>query len=167
MHLKRFITDHAKRPKAKPMPITRKECVAIIGAGPSGLTAALELRKRGYGVTVFEEMPEAGGMLRWGIPAYRLPREELNREIQDILNAGVELRTNVSIGKDRTYEELKKDFDIIYLAVGAQKSAPPQHPRAKTRVVFSVRWSFLKTTTWERSQGGQARRGDRRGELGH
>ncbi len=98
MHLKRFITDHAKRPKIEPLPVTRKERVAIIGAGPSGLTAALELKKRGYAVTVFEELPEAGGMLRWGIPAYRLPREELDREIQEILDTGVELRTNIRVG---------------------------------------------------------------------
>ncbi|HEX9911229.1 MAG TPA: NADH-ubiquinone oxidoreductase-F iron-sulfur binding region domain-containing protein, partial [Desulfatiglandales bacterium] len=72
MHLKRFITDHAKRPKAEPLPIIWKKKVAVIGAGPSGLTAALELKKRGYGVTVYEALPKAGGMLRWGIPAYRL-----------------------------------------------------------------------------------------------
>jgi NADH-quinone oxidoreductase subunit F len=123
MHLKRFITDHAKRPKIEPCPITRKQRVAIIGAGPSGLTAALELKKRGYAVTVFEELSEAGGMLRWGIPAYRLPREELDREIHEILDTGVELRTNVRVGKDMTFETLNKNFDMIYLAVGAQKSA--------------------------------------------
>ena len=128
MHLKRFITDHAKRPKIEPCPITRKQRVAIIGAGPSGLTAALELKKRGYAVTVFEKLSEAGGMLRWGIPAYRLPREELDREIQEILDTGVELRTNVRVGKDMTFDTLHKDFDMIYLAVGAQKSAPLNIP---------------------------------------
>jgi NADPH-dependent glutamate synthase beta subunit-like oxidoreductase len=128
MHLKRFITDHAKRPKIEPLPVTRKERVAIVGAGPSGLTAALELKKRGYAVTVFEELSGAGGMLRWGIPAYRLPREELDREIQEILDTGVELRTNVRVGKDMTFETLNRDFDMIYLAVGAQKSAPLNIP---------------------------------------
>jgi NADH-quinone oxidoreductase subunit F len=128
MHLKRFITDHAKRPKIEPLPVTRKERVAVVGAGPSGLTAALELKKRGYAVTVFEELSGAGGMLRWGIPAYRLPREELDREIQEILATGVELRTNVRVGKDMTFETLNRDFDMIYLAVGAQKSAPLNIP---------------------------------------
>ncbi len=128
MHLKRFITDHARRPNVGPLPITQKERAAIVGAGPSGLTAALELKKRGYAVTVFEELPEAGGMLRWGIPAYRLPREELDREIQEILNTGVELRTNVSVGRDMSYEELNKDFDIIFLAVGVQRSSPLNIP---------------------------------------
>jgi NADH-quinone oxidoreductase subunit F len=143
MHLKRFITDHAKRPRVKPLSVTRKERVAIIGAGPSGLTAALELKKRGYAVTLFEASPEAGGMLRWGIPAYRLPREELNREIKEILNTGVELRTNVSIGKDMTYEDLNKDFDIIYLAVGAQKSTPLNVPGEDGGGVFGA-VEFLK-----------------------
>src|SRR5512139_280784 len=138
MYLKRFITDHAKRLKAKPYPITRKERVAIIGAGPSGLTAALELKKRGYGVTVFEASPEAGGMLRWGIPAYRLPREELNREIKEILDTGVELRPNVFVGKDMTYEELNKGFDFIYLAVGAQKSTPLNIPGEDAGGVFGA-----------------------------
>jgi len=143
MHLKRFITDHAKRSKARPLPITRRERVAIIGAGPSGLTAALELKKRGYAVTLFEESPEAGGMLRWGIPAYRLPREELNREIKEILTTGVELRTNVSIGKDMTYEELNRGFDILYLAVGAQKSTPLNIPGEDAAGVFGA-VEFLK-----------------------
>jgi NADH-quinone oxidoreductase subunit F len=123
MHLKRFITDNAKRPKVEPLPTLRKEKVAIIGAGPSGLTAALELKKRGYGVTVFEELPEAGGMLRWSIPDYRLPRNELDREIEDILQTGVQLRTNTRVGRDVTFEELDRNFDIIYLATGAQKSS--------------------------------------------
>jgi NADH-quinone oxidoreductase subunit F len=123
MHLKRFITDNAKRLKAEPLPIIRKEKVAIIGAGPSGLTTALELKKRGYGVTVYEELPEAGGMLRWSIPAYRLPRNKLDREIEDILQTGVRLQTNTRVGRDVTFEELDRNFDIIYLATGAQKSS--------------------------------------------
>jgi len=138
MHLKRFITDHAKRPKVKPLPTTRKERVAIIGAGPSGLTAALELRKRGYGVTVFEASTEAGGMLRWGIPAYRLPRKELNREIKEILDTGVELRTNVSVGKDVTFEALSQGYDFIYVAVGAQKSTPLNIPGEDAGGVFGA-----------------------------
>jgi NADH-quinone oxidoreductase subunit F len=128
MHLKRFITDHAKRPRAGVLPTTRKKKIAIVGAGPSGLTAALELRKRGYAVTVFEELHETGGMLRWGIPAYRLPREQLDQEIQEILDTGVELRTHTRIGKDLPFEDLERDFDFIYLAVGAHKSLPLNIP---------------------------------------
>jgi NADPH-dependent glutamate synthase beta subunit-like oxidoreductase len=128
MHLKRYITDHVRRPEPEPFKISRKEKVAIIGAGPSGLSAALELGKRGYKVTLFEELPEAGGMLRWCIPPYRLPREELKREIEEILRAGVELRANTRLGRDVTFEELDRAFDIIYLSVGAQKSLPLNIP---------------------------------------
>jgi NADH-quinone oxidoreductase subunit F len=120
--LKRFIADNAMRPATTPLPATRRERIAIVGAGPAGLTAALELRKRGYPVVVFEELPYAGGMLRWGIPAYRLPRDILDGEINDILATGVELRTGVRIGRDVSFEKLDRDFDIIYLAIGAHKS---------------------------------------------
>jgi NADH-quinone oxidoreductase subunit F len=138
MHLKRFVTDHAKRPKSEPLPITRKEKVAVIGAGPSGLTAALELKKRGYGVTVYEALPKAGGMLRWGIPAYRLPRNDLDREIEDILQTGVQLQTNIRIGHDLTFEELDRNFDVIYLATGAQKSSSLNIPGGDAEGVFGA-----------------------------
>jgi NADH-quinone oxidoreductase subunit F len=138
MHLKRFITDNSKRPKIEPSPIIRKEKVAIIGAGPSGLTAALELRKRGYGVTVFEELPKAGGMLRWSIPSFRLPRSEIDREIEDILQTGVELRTNTRVGRDVTFEELDRNFDIIYSAVGVQKSSSLNIPGEDAEGVFGA-----------------------------
>jgi len=138
MHLKRFITDNAKRPKIEPFPMMRKEKVAIIGAGPSGLTAALELRKRGYGVTVFEELPKAGGMLRWSIPSFRLPRSEIDREIDDIIQTGVELRTNTRVGRDVTFEELDRSFDIIYLAMGAQKSSSLNIPGEDAEGVFGA-----------------------------
>jgi NADH-quinone oxidoreductase subunit F len=120
--IKRFITDHAPRPKVDRPPVTRKERIAVVGAGPSGLAAARELALRGYAVTVFEELPEAGGMLLWGIPEYRLPREVLRGEIQAILDLGVELRCNTRVGVDLSWEELKRGFDAIYLAVGAHRS---------------------------------------------
>lgn len=138
MHLKRFITDHSKQPSREPLPIIRKEKVAIIGAGPSGLTAALELKKRGYGVTVFEELPEAGGMLRWCIPAFRLPRDELNRDIEEILQTGVKLVTNTRVGRDVPFEELDRTFDIIYLATGAPKSIPLDIPGEDAEGVFGA-----------------------------
>ena len=138
MHLKRFIADHAKRPEGKPLPILRKEKVAIVGAGPSGLTAALELKKRGYGVTVFEALPEAGGMLRWSIPAFRLPRRELDQEIEDIVQTGVQLLTNHRVGHDVTFDELDRKFDIIYLATGAQKSSSLNIPGEDAEEVFGA-----------------------------
>ena len=138
MHLKRFIADHAKRPEPEFLGTTREEKVAIIGAGPSGLSAALELRRRGYRVTIFEELPEAGGMLRWCIPAYRLPRKELDREIQEILKTGLELRVNTRVGRDVSFKELDKAFDLIYLSVGAQKSSSMNIPGEDAEGVFGV-----------------------------
>ncbi|HUL21945.1 MAG TPA: NADH-ubiquinone oxidoreductase-F iron-sulfur binding region domain-containing protein [Thermodesulfobacteriota bacterium] len=136
MHLKRFIADHAKRSEVQPLKIVQKEKVAIVGAGPSGLSVALELKRRGYGVTVFEELPEAGGMLRWCIPAYRLPREELRREIDEILRTGVELRVNTRVGRDIMFEDLDRMFDIIYLSVGAQKRSSLNIPGEEAEGVF-------------------------------
>ncbi|MDQ1333331.1 MAG: NADH-quinone oxidoreductase subunit [Thermodesulfobacteriota bacterium] len=129
-HLKRFITDNVTRPTVTPIPVTRKEKIAIIGAGPSGLTAAKDLALRGYGVTVFEQYPQPGGMLRWGIPAYRLPRDILDGEINDILGLGIELRCNTRVGPGPegvtgntiSWSRLQEGFDAIYVAIGAQQS---------------------------------------------
>lgn len=120
--IKRFITDHAPRPTLKPLCQGRKERIAVVGAGPSGLAAARDLALRGYKVTVFEELPEPGGMLLWGIPDYRLPRDVLRSEIQGILDLGVELRCNTKVGTDFPWGDLKAQYQAIYVAVGAQKS---------------------------------------------
>jgi NADH-quinone oxidoreductase subunit F len=77
----------------------------------------------GYAVTVFDSLPEAGGMLRWGIPEYRLPRKVIRREIQDILDLGVELKLNTKVGREISWDELRNGFDAVYLAIGAQRSA--------------------------------------------
>ncbi|HRT62087.1 MAG TPA: NADH-ubiquinone oxidoreductase-F iron-sulfur binding region domain-containing protein [Syntrophales bacterium] len=120
--LKRFITDNVRRPKIEPVGITRKEKIAVIGAGPSGLTCARDLALRGYGVTVFEELPTAGGMLSWGIPSYRLPRNILEGEIDDIRKLGVDIRYNTRVGRDIPFEKVNAEFDYIYMAPGAHKS---------------------------------------------
>ena len=120
--LKRYIADNAKKPAIEPVPVTRTEKVAVIGAGPAGMTAAQDLAKRGYKVTVFEELPHAGGMMRYAIPEYRLPREVIAEEVADIVALGVELKTNCRIGRDISFDTLKKDYDIIVLAIGAHNS---------------------------------------------
>lgn len=120
--LKRFITDNAPRPKIEPVPVTRKEKIAVVGAGPAGLTAARDLALRGYKVTVFEELPEPGGMLRWAIPAYRLPRNILASEIADVTSLGVEIKCNIRVGRELSFNKLKKNYDYVYMAPGAHKS---------------------------------------------
>jgi len=93
--------------------------VAIIGGGPAGMAGAFQLRRKGHGVTVFESQPELGGMMRYGIPNYRIPRDKLAGEIQRIVDmGGVEVRTGVRVGRDITIEQLEKDFDAILWAVG-------------------------------------------------
>lgn len=95
--------------------------VAVIGAGPSGLQAALELRKEGCQVTVFEKMPVRGGMLRIGIPAYRLPRTILEREISYLDRLGVKFELNCEIGKNKPFSEILENFDSVIVAVGKQQ----------------------------------------------
>jgi NADPH-dependent glutamate synthase beta subunit-like oxidoreductase len=97
--------------------------VAVIGAGPAGLTAAFYLRKKGHQVTVLEARPKPGGMMRYGIPYYRLPEEILDKEINLILSTGIELKTNRKLGVDYEIEQLKNDgFEAVFIAVGAQLS---------------------------------------------
>lgn len=96
--------------------------VAIVGGGPAGLSAAYQLAVKGHGVTVFDMMPEMGGMLRYGIPEYRLPKKVLAAEVASIAALGVEMKNNVKIGTDITLDALRADFDAVLVAVGAWKS---------------------------------------------
>jgi len=126
--LKRFITDNTGRPAVSPVAVTRAEKIAVIGAGPAGLTAARELAKRGYNVVVFESRSEAGGWMRWGIPEYRLPRDILAEEISDIAEIGVEIRTGTEVGREVSFKEINENFDYVFLAVGAQRSSKMNVP---------------------------------------
>ena len=97
--------------------------MAVVGGGPAGLTCAYYLVLKGYAVTLFEKSPHLGGMLRYGIPEYRLPKELLDKEIYWITDLGVTVKTNSALGKDFSIADLKEQgFDAIYLAFGAQKA---------------------------------------------
>jgi heterodisulfide reductase subunit A-like polyferredoxin len=120
--LKRFVTDKVyanPRAPVEPAPRLYDERVAIIGAGPCGLTAAQDLALVGFGVTVFEAMPVAGGMLRLGVPEFRLPNAIIEREVQDIVDLGVDLRLNHRI--DNLDDLFDQGFDAVLIAVGAHE----------------------------------------------
>ena len=125
-YLHRFLADldlSQEAPYVPPTSETRSEKVAVIGAGPAGLSAAYFLRKRGYSITVFEKLPVAGGMMAVGIPAYRLPRDVLAAEISIIEAMGVEIRTGVAFGEDITLESLKSDgYQAVFLGTGLHLS---------------------------------------------
>ncbi|MFH1734022.1 MAG: FAD-dependent oxidoreductase, partial [bacterium] len=122
-NIERFIGDIAlDQSYTFPAPAEKfDEKIAVIGAGPAGMSCAYQLAKLGYPVTVFEAFPKAGGMLRYGIPAYRLPREILDKETDRILEMGVELKLNTAVGKDIPYEDLQKEYKVIFVGIGAHQ----------------------------------------------
>ncbi|MCR5475830.1 MAG: FAD-dependent oxidoreductase [Lachnospiraceae bacterium] len=121
--LKKYAVDHANAdavatPKTN---VSTGKKIAVVGGGPSGMTAAYYLALMGHKVVIFEEHEKLGGMLRYGIPEYRLPKERLDQDIKAILNAGdIEVRYNTKIGRDLSYGELRKEYDALYLGLGAQ-----------------------------------------------
>ncbi|MFV1992426.1 MAG: NAD(P)-binding protein [Acidiferrobacterales bacterium] len=104
--------------------------VAVIGGGPAGLAAAYQLRRMGHGVTLFDDHKDLGGMMRYGIPGYRTPRDVLDGEMDRIINMGVEKRMNTRVGKDISIEQLEKDFDAVLFAIGAQSGRALPVPNA-------------------------------------
>ncbi len=127
-HLKRFVADYELEKKRRPLvpaPRAKKaKRVAIIGAGPAGLSCAYYLALKGYPVTIFEKWDEPGGMAAVGIPDYRLPRPILRREADLATSLGVEIRYKTEVGKDVTFSEIKKEYAAIFIGAGAQDSMP-------------------------------------------
>ena len=118
--LKRFAVEHAGDvPVPAPLPTTGKK-VAVIGGGPGGISAAYYLALMGHSVTLFEAKKKLGGMLRYGIPSYRLPREILDKEIAELISVGIDVRTETPVGENPSILDLKKDYDAVYTAIGAQ-----------------------------------------------
>ncbi|MBW1767509.1 MAG: FAD-dependent oxidoreductase [Deltaproteobacteria bacterium] len=124
-YLKRFLADMDLEketsyiPEKKP---DKEERVAVIGAGPTGLSVAYYLAIEGYPVTIFEKLPVAGGMMAVGIPEFRLPRDILQAEIDVIKRLGAEIRLNVEIGKDISFADLRKEYNAVFIGVGCQHS---------------------------------------------
>ena len=117
--LKRFAVDHAgKVPHPAPAASTGKK-VAVIGGGPGGLSAAYYLTLMGHAVTIYEQRKQLGGMLRYGIPNYRLPREELDREISQLIDLGIQVKTETTVGENPNIAQLRQEYDAVYIAIGA------------------------------------------------
>lgn len=143
--IKRAAVDKGKDAWKKKKKVAKRtgKKAAIVGAGPAGLTAAYYLATKGHDVTLFDSFPKPGGMLRYGIPNYRLPEKRLDRDIKSILEWGVEFRGNITIGKDIPLAQLKTDYDAIFLAGGANASARiPLKGAEKKGVLWG--WDFLK-----------------------
>ncbi len=128
--IKRFVTDQPGVYDGAPAcdPPTGKK-IAIVGAGPAGLTAAWFLGRRGHKPVMFEAMPRSGGMLRYGIPVYRLPDDVIDREVEFICRAGGEIKYNMRVGKDVALDDLMKKYDAVFLGPGAWAGNPMQGRR--------------------------------------
>ena len=149
--LKRFAADKAAESglptQPEPKPATGKR-VAVVGAGPTGLSAAYYLALAGHKVTLLESQAKAGGMLRFGIPPYRLPNHVLDQEIDDILSLGVELKTNQTMGRDYQIDTLKEQgYDAVYLSIGAMAAKPARIPGDDAEGVMPA-IKFLADVNW-------------------
>ncbi|MDD5288179.1 MAG: NAD(P)-binding protein [Dehalococcoidales bacterium] len=148
--LKRFMADYELkngREKAQPLPITKKQKVAIVGCGPSGIACAYDLIRMGYAVTVFEAAPEVGGLLRYGIPEYRLPKTIVDNEIGYVQELGVEIKLNTPVHK---LEDLfNQGYSAVYLATGAGSSQKMGIPSEDSKGVMDA-LDFLR-----RANGGE------------
>jgi len=115
----------------------RKEKVAVIGSGPAGLSCAFHLAKRGFKVKIYEAYGEPGGMMRYGIPSYRLPNYILRQELENILKLGIELECNIKVGVNIPMDQLMQNYDAVFLGIGAQKGLSIDIPGQDTKNVFT------------------------------
>jgi len=151
--LERFLGDFAIE-YGLPLPRNRdrgcRESVGVVGAGPSGLSFAYQMARRGYRVTVYDARDKAGGMLRYGVPDYRLPQEVLDSEIQKILDLGVDLKVNTAVGRDVSLDELQSRHARLYLGIGAQKGRALPVPGGDGPSVLTGTDYLCRTNSGER-----------------
>jgi 2-oxoacid:acceptor oxidoreductase delta subunit (pyruvate/2-ketoisovalerate family) len=137
-NVERFLGDYGlKKAKREKPPIGNGKQIAIIGSGPAGLSCGYFLAKMGYKVTSYEHFSLPGGMLRVGIPAYRLPKNILDKEIKKIEALGVKIKTNFTIGDDLSVEEMRQNYDAVFIATGAHKSRKLDVPGEEAKGVLS------------------------------
>ena len=117
--IKRFACDHATDTTPPPCAPSTGKRIAVIGGGPGGLSAAYFLSLMGHKVVVYDQRPQLGGMLRYGIPDYRLPQEKLDADIEFILSTGIEVHTDTSIGRDIEFSDIENQYDAVYISIGA------------------------------------------------
>jgi NADH-quinone oxidoreductase subunit F len=144
--LKRFLADYEMKHDVAVEEVARsdkKEKVAIVGSGPGGLTCAYYLALEGYKVTIFESEAVPGGMLTLGIPDFRLPKDVVSYEIDRIKKLGVEIRTNTTVGKDTSLDQLKQDYNAVFIAIGAYKGLKMKIPGEDAEGVIDA-LEFLK-----------------------
>ena len=136
--LKRYAVDNAGVVPAPVCGPSTGKRVAIVGGGPSGLSAAYYLQLMGHSCTVFELRPKLGGMLRYGIPNYRFPRERLQEDIDCILSTGVEIKSNTKIGESLTIDDLRRQYDAVYVSIGAQSDKKVGIEGEESKNVYSA-----------------------------
>lgn len=148
--LERYIGDRALAEgwRFAPAPAERDERVAIVGGGPSGLSAAYQLRRLGYAVTLFDAQPELGGLLRDGIPPYRLPRAVLDGEIDRVLGLGIDVHAGAMVATSAGFARLRADYDALYLAMGARRQ------KRLPQLDYSAPWVMDSATYLEQSNAG-------------
>lgn len=154
-YLKRFVCDYVGD-YALPKPETlTKEKVAVVGSGPAGIACAYDLRRMGYQVTIFEALGVAGGMLAVGIPDYRLPKSVLRSEMKRLQDIGVEFKLNTPIGKKVTLKDLRKQYDAVFLALGAHVERKMEVPGEDLKGVFAGIEFLRRVNLGEKSEVGE------------